>query len=254
VLAFGLAAFALVPAVIQLILAAVLPIDEFEFMQPQDYYGFIQVILMLFVAAVSADLVGNDRRSHTLPLYFSRPIRRHDYALVKVAALTTSLLALTVLPQTLLFVGNWLGASDGSEWIEEHLGEVLPILASGLLVSLLLASIATLVATFASRRSFAIISVLGTLLIPFTVVQILGAILEPEVGRWVVPWSPLHVMRGATLAVFDAIPPITSIVDEGSPDGQVALADFPRMVWPLVLLLYSGLTTLVTLGRYRGSV
>ena len=253
VLAFGLVFFAMVPAIVQMVLAAVLPFGELEFIQPHEYYGFVQVVLMLFVAAVASDLVGNDRRSHILPLYFSRPIRRHDYALVKVAALTTALLALTVAPQTLLFVGNWLGATDGSEWLSDNAGDILPILVSGFLVSLLLASIGTLIATFATRRSFAIISVLTVLLLSFTVVQIVVSIVDEDVARWAILLSPIHVMRGATLYVFDAVPLLTPELDRGSPDGQIAVANIGA-TWLGVLLSYVVLTIGLTLGRYRGSV
>ena len=253
VLAFGLVFFAMVPAIVQMVLAAVLPFGELEFIQPHEYYGFVQVVLMLFVAAVASDLVGNDRRSHILPLYFSRPIRRHDYALVKVAALTTALLALTVAPQTLLFVGNWLGATDGSEWLADNAGDILPILVSGFLVSLLLASIGTLIATFATRRSFAIISVLTVLLLSFTVVQIVVSIVDEDVARWAILLSPIHVMRGATLYVFDAVPLVTPELDRGSPDGQIAVANVGA-TWLGVLLSYVVLTIGLTLGRYRGSV
>jgi ABC-2 type transport system permease protein len=252
-LAFGLVFFAMVPAIIQLVLAAVLPIGEIEFIQPHEYYGFVQVVLVLFVAAVASDLVGNDRRSHILPLYFSRPIRRHDYAVVKVAALTTALLALTVVPQTLLFVGNWLGAPDGSDWLADNADDILPILASGFLASLLLGSIGTLIATFATRRSFAIISVLTVLLLSFTVVQIVVSIVDEDVARWAIVFSPIHVMRGATLYLFDAFPDLSGNSDEGSPDYHAAVANLGA-AWLGVLLSYVVLTTGVTLGRYRGSV
>jgi ABC-2 type transport system permease protein len=253
VLAFGLVFFAMVPAIVQLVLAAVLPFGELEFIQPHEYYGFVQVVLMLFVAAVASDLVGNDRRSHILPLYFSRPIRRHDYALVKIAALTTALLALTVVPQTLLFVGNWLGATDGSQWLKENAGDILPILASGFLVSLLLGSIGTLIATFATRRSFAIISVLTVLLLSFTVIQIVVSIVDENMTRWAITLSPIHVMRGATLYLFDAFPELTRSSDEGSPDYHVARANL-GVTWIGVLLSYVVLSTSLTLSRYRGSV
>ncbi len=70
VLAFGLVVLAFIPAVVQVVLAAVVPIDEFDFVRPHEYYGFIQVVIILFVAGLSSDLVGNDRRQGTLALYF----------------------------------------------------------------------------------------------------------------------------------------------------------------------------------------
>jgi ABC-2 type transport system permease protein len=253
VLAFGLTFFAFVPALVQMVIAAVLPI-EFEFVRPESYYGFVQIVIVLFVASVAADLVGNDRRSRTLPLYFSRPIRRHDYALVKVAALTTALLVLTLLPQTVLFIGNWLGAEDGAQFLRDNIDDVPPIIASALIVSLVLASLGTLIATFASRRSFAIVSVLGALLISFTGVQILVSILDADAARWALLFSPIHVLRGVTLELFGAMPPLTAISDEGSLDGQVAVAQFPAAIWLAISFAYTVLATAFTLTRYRGSV
>ena len=131
VLAISLLALALVPALIQLLLAAVVPVEDFEFVQPHEYYGFIQVIIVLFVAALASDLVGNDRRSGTLALYFSRPILRDDYALAKIVALSSSLLAITVLPQLVMFTGNWLGAADSFGWLKDNAGDLPPIVISG---------------------------------------------------------------------------------------------------------------------------
>jgi hypothetical protein len=50
--------------------------EDFEFVRPEEYYGFVQVIIILFVAAMASELVGNDRRNNVLPLYFSRPLER----------------------------------------------------------------------------------------------------------------------------------------------------------------------------------
>ena len=252
-LALGLVLFAFVPAIVQLILAAVVPIEEFEFVRPHEYYGFIQIIIMLFVAALASDLVGNDRRSGTLALYFSRPIQRDDYAAAKLAALATGLLAITVLPQAVMFAGNWLGAADGVEWARDNVGDVLPILASGALICMLFASIGITVATFAERRAFAIVSILTILVLPFLVVSIVIEAIESDAARYAVFFSPAHLMRGFTLFLFDAVPPLPSGQPEGS-DEQIAFADLPGVVYVLAALAYTTLATAITLRRYRGAV
>jgi ABC-2 type transport system permease protein len=253
VLAFGLLALAFVPAVVQLILAAVLPTDEFEFVQPHEYYGFIQIIIILFVAALASDLVGNDRRSRTLALYFSRPIERNDYAIAKLAALSSSLLAITVLPQAVMFAGNWLGATDGGAWGRDHAGDALPIVLSGVLVCLLFASVGLLIATFAERRRFATVSILAIFLITFATVSIIVEVVDADAARYAVFLSPVHVMRGFTLVLFDAVPPLPFGQPEGV-DEQIAFVDLPGAVYIAAALAYVAVCTFFILRRYRGTV
>src|ERR1039457_1496099 len=44
------------------------------------------LVMIIFIAAQAPELVSRDLRSHVLPLYFSRPLRRLDYPLAKLAA------------------------------------------------------------------------------------------------------------------------------------------------------------------------
>ena len=76
----GLAIIALVPALVQLAIAAIAPAD-FEFIEPQDYFGFVRSFLALFCAVAAPEIIGRDQRNRTLSLYFSR---------VAIAAATTS--------------------------------------------------------------------------------------------------------------------------------------------------------------------
>ena len=252
-LALGLVLLAFVPAIVQLIFAAVVPIEEFEFVRPHEYYGFIQIIIMLFVAALASDLVGNDRRNGTLALYFSRPIERDDYAAAKIAALATSLLAITVLPQAVMFAGNWLGAADGVGWARDNAADVLPILGSGLLICAMFGSIGIVVATFAERRAFAIISILAILVLPFTVVSIVIEVIESDAARYAIFLSPAHLLRGFTLFLFDAVPPLPFGSPEGS-DEQIAFVDLPGVLYVLAAIAYTTLATAMTVRRYRGAV
>lgn len=249
-LAFGLVALAFFPAVVQLILAAVVPVGEFEFVAPHEYYGFIQVIIVLFVAALASELVGNDRRSHTLALYFSRPIQPSDYALAKLGAMATSLLAITALPQAVLFVGNYLGSADGMQWLRDHFGDLPPTLASAALLCILFAGVGVLLATYAERRSFALVAILATFLITMVVVQIVVSVVDSEGARYAVLASPIHVMRGFTLSMFDAVPALAS--REGDLDRQIAFANLPGAIYVAVALGYTTISAAITIRRYRG--
>ena len=74
-------------------------------------YSF-QLVLVLYLAAVTPELISRDIRNRTLPLYFSRPLRRTDYPIAKVSALITAMLVLTAVPELLLYVGT-IGSLHG---------------------------------------------------------------------------------------------------------------------------------------------
>ena len=253
-LAIGLAVLAFTPALLQIALGALLPAGDFEFWQPHDYYSVIQIILVLFVAAIGSDLVGNDRRSHTLALYFARPIGRDDYALAKIAALATSLLGLTVLPQLVMFGGNALGAANGLDWMRDNAGDVPRSAASGLVLCAAFAGLGVLAASYAERRAFALIGVIAIFLITLTVVTIVVASIDNEGLRWLLFASPLHVVTGSTLWIFDAIPPLADASRTGDADEQIAWADLPGYVWTLAALAYGALASALVVRRYRASV
>ena len=254
VLAFGLVVFAFTPAVVTLIVGAVVPAEDFEIFAPRDYYGLIQFILVIFVAAIASDLVGNDRRSRTLALYFSRPIERDDYALAKIAALSSSLLALTVLPQLVMFAGNAVGAANGLDWMRDNADDIPRFVASGLILCVTFGAVGILVASYAERRAFALISVVAIFFISLTVVSIIISEIDSDPVRWSLFLSPLHVVEGSTAYIFDAIPDVTDFSRNRDPADQIAWADFPGYIWPLVSLAWAALASAIVVRRFRGSV
>ena len=80
-----LAVFAFIPAFIQVGLGAITSgLDaDIEIFEHEDYFGYVQIVLVLFCAAVAPELVGRDQRNRTLSLYFSRALSRIDYALAQ---------------------------------------------------------------------------------------------------------------------------------------------------------------------------
>src|SRR5207237_181019 len=55
-----------------------------------QYPDTVGVPVLLFLAVVAPELVCRDLRAHVLPLYFSRPIARPDYALAKLVAMVSA--------------------------------------------------------------------------------------------------------------------------------------------------------------------
>lgn len=254
VIAFTLVLLALVPALIQVALGALLPVGEFELVRPEEYYGFIQVILVLFVAAMASELVGNDRKNNTLPLYFSRPIERSDYVLAKVAALTLGLQALTLVPQLLTFLGNWLGASDATKWFGDNVSDLPAIAVSALLVSAEFAAIAILIATFASKRALALVSILGALLLSLIATGILADLLPRGAAAAVMLVCPVYVTRATTLVLFGAMPAARPMELAEGPGDQIAAVDLPAVAWVAACLIHIAVAVWLAIRRYRDTI
>lgn len=145
---------------------------------PVAYWRFPQTVslfVILFCAVVGPELVSRDLRGGVLPLYFSRPLTRSDYALAKVGALVTAVFGLLAGPQTLMFVGGAFSVSGASAVWHEFLD-----FASGLAVSavwaLMFGSLALLVSSLAGRRAVAAAMTVALFLITTPVYGVLMAL------------------------------------------------------------------------------
>jgi ABC-2 type transport system permease protein len=140
------------PAVLNAIAAArgggrVIPYDSYVF----RLRGLIMVI---FVAAQAPELVSRDLRSHVLPLYLCRPLRRLDYPLAKYAAFTAACLAMIEIPLLLLYLGTIVNASGGAAiWTQTR--ALIPGLLIGALWALVFAAIGLAIASLTGRRAYA---------------------------------------------------------------------------------------------------
>ncbi len=126
--------------------------------------GQISVLVVLFCAVVAPELVSKDLRAGVLPLYFSRPVSRWDYALAKLAALISSIFLLLAGPELLMFLGAAFSADGvGGVWSETvEYGKGLGVIA---VIAVTFGSIALLVASLAGRRAVAAALIVAVFLI-----------------------------------------------------------------------------------------
>jgi ABC-2 type transport system permease protein len=141
---------------------------------PYDTYdNDLRVIVMIiFVAAQAPELVSRDLRSHVLPLYFCRPLRRLDYPLAKLAAFITACLFMIEIPVLLLYLGTIAQAHGGSA-IWHQTKALVPGLGVGLMWAVLLAAIGLALSSLSGRRAYAT----GAIAIFFFLTWILAGIL-----------------------------------------------------------------------------
>ena len=109
------------------------------------------VVLIIFIAAQAPELVSRDLRSHVLPLYFSRPLRRGDYPLAKYIALTLACLLLVEVPLLLLYVGT-IAAAKGARDVWSQTRALIPGLGVGLMWAMLIAAVGLVLASLTGRR------------------------------------------------------------------------------------------------------
>jgi ABC-2 type transport system permease protein len=155
---------------------------------PYDTYVFqLRVVLMIiFVAAQAPELVSRDLRSHVLPLYFCRPLRRMDYPLAKLAAFITACLIIIEIPLLLLYLGT-VAQSHTPHAIWSQTRALIPGLLVGLMWAVLLAAIGLVLASLSGRRAYAT----GAIAIYFFLTWILAGILIAVTQR--------NVARSATI-------------------------------------------------------
>ena len=139
------------------------------------------VAVLIFVALQAPVLVSSDLRSHTLPLYFARPIHRIDYPVAKLVAFVLACLALIEVPVILLYLGI-VSQQHGPSQVWAQTRAVGPGLLYGAAWAVLLASISLLLASTTGKRVFAICATGIPLFFTFILASVLGHVGEQAFG------------------------------------------------------------------------
>jgi len=126
------------------------------------------LVVIIFIAAQAPELVSRDLRSHVMPLYFSRPLRRDDYPLAKYIALTLALLVLIEVPLLILYVGT-IASAPNPHFVWSETKALIPGLGVGLLWAVLMAAIGLVLASLTGRRAYATGIVAISCVLTFTV-------------------------------------------------------------------------------------
>ena len=236
---WGLAVIALLPAVVILAVAALAP-EEFEVAKPEDYFGFVSIVLALICAVTAPDLIGRDQRHHTLSLYFSRALNRIDYASAKLGALIISLFLVLCIPQVFLQLGNAVATDDLTGYLEGNLDVIPPVIASSAVVGVFMASMTLAISIFTSRRAFAT----GAVIAAFVILTVIGGILvqtlEGEARQYSLLISPLPILEGTVYWVFSV---------ESPADSDVARAGLAGGYYLLAALAYTAVCLVILYRR-----
>jgi ABC-2 type transport system permease protein len=161
------------------------------------------VVLIIFISAQAPELVSRDLRSHVLPLYFSRPLRRGDYPLAKYIALTLACLLLIEVPLLILYVGTIASAKSGHDvWSETR--ALIPGLGVGLMWAVLIAAFGLVLASLTGRRAYATgivaISCFLTWTLSLVLIQAEGGMTATSTGARIAGlFSPFTILDGVRI-------------------------------------------------------
>ncbi|MEX1173387.1 MAG: hypothetical protein WEG56_12345 [Chloroflexota bacterium] len=213
VIPFVLLGFALLPAVLAVGIAALAAqagvggaLDEASPISHATYHGLTSTLIMLFCAAQAPELFGKDQRYGVLPLYFSRVLTRPDYALARVGGLFAAVLAISLLPHLVLFLGGILVAPDPMTGLGKEAPDVPRFLAVSVLGSALLAGVAAVIAAWTPRRAYATAAVIAVFIIPPIIVALVAQLSIGDLARTLVLLSPGDIVDGFNAAVYGTLP------------------------------------------------
>jgi len=166
---------------------------------PYTYLQYIDgmgIPIVLFLAVVTPELVSRDLRARVLPLYFSRPLRRSDYALAKLAATISALWLLLTGPLVLLLLGGLFGQTDGSSGAWREFTDFLGGLGYASITAVVLGAFALPLASLSSRRAVAAVVVVVAFVATTPVIGVLDAI-GGTAGHQLGPLvNPITVLNG----------------------------------------------------------
>ncbi len=165
-------------------------------------YSYLQFVdgmgipIVLFLAVVTPELVSRDLRARVLPLYFSRPLRRSDYALAKLAATVSALWLLLAGPLLLLLLGGLFGQTGGGSGAWREFTDFLGGLGYASITAVVLGAFAVPLASLSSRRAVAAVVIVVAFVATTPVIGVLDAI-GGQAGQQLGPLvNPVTVLNG----------------------------------------------------------
>lgn len=178
----------------------------------EGLYPAISVFPVLFVAAQAPELLGRDQRYRVLTLYFARALRRPDYALGKLVALSLGVSAIVLVPHLVMGIGSILLTAETSDAVGDELGALPAILGSSVVIAVVASALALAISSFTSRRAYATAAIFGAFIVPMIVAAIVIGLDLGAPSQWVVLLDVLSLLDGANAWFFEVEPTTAAAV------------------------------------------
>lgn len=241
IIPWALFAFICFPATITVAVAG-LSGGQMKLLDYHDYFPFVAMMLALFCAAQAPELVSTDQHSRVLPLYFSRALRKYDYAAAKLLAMWTAVFILVLTPLLIILMGRLgLPADFGAAFRAER-GNLLPLLLTPVFAALVMGTLSVALASLVSRRGIASAMVLGAFLLTAPLAAILVELAEDS------RWGGYGLLINPVLAAAGAI---VTIFGEKPEDGLMEKANLPPEAYVLTVAVFAIVFGAILFNRYR---
>ncbi|MET0236174.1 MAG: hypothetical protein ABW224_16130 [Kibdelosporangium sp.] len=234
----GMFAMACIASLILVVISSQLPAPVLS------YVGIVSTFsygITAFGAIVAPEMVSRDLRNSLLPLYFSRPPHRTDYALAKFGALITAIFVMFAGPLLIMFVGMAFSAPGIGE-VFEQLGKLAPGVGAALIHSIVVAAIALPLASLTGRRVFATGLIIGVFLLTAPIAGALQSF-EGENGSSLAGLiNPVSLLNGVDSWLFSSGDEVADEMVQIGSHGPV---------YGLAALLITALGTALLMWRYK---
>ena len=216
--------------------------NRIEIVNYRDYVG-VSSALLLFVAIIAPDVMCPDRRQRVLPLMFARPLTGLDYVVAKFGAIASIMVAFSLLPQMVLFLGNMLVSDSALDYLTGHLDVLWKVPAAVLVLAVYYAIVGVAVSSLTDRRIVAGACIIGI----FLVTSIAAGILVGDNYRRL-GGSPAAVINVLALPLYLRDVIFLGMVGPRSPLNEVANGGLLALGVYLVVLAAG---SAILLWRYR---
>lgn len=228
---------ALILAVITVIMAGQGLLTE-PLLPYSRYATVTQAALAIFVAAQAPQAVSLDLRFQALPLYFSRPMTRADYALTKYAALTVGVLILLGVPLLIMYVGALLAELP----FAAQTADLLLALVGAAVFAAVLSGLGLVIASRTARRGFAVAGIITVLALSYAIVTTLQGMIGFGQGNeaaagWIGLFSPMTLIDGLQVWAFGAESSVPVGPQDDATGVAFALVTFALIAGCLALLI-----------------
>lgn len=239
IIPWGLFAMMNLPAIVQVAVTGISG-GEGVLVSYHDYMQPVALLLALFCASQAPELVSRDQHSRVLPLYFSRALRKHDYAVAKLLAMWTAVFILVLTPLVIILTGRLGVPADFGAAFRAESKSFLPILLTPVVFALAIGTPSIALASLMARRGIASALVLGLFMLTLPVSAILLQAVEGRWGDYGVLINPVFAAGGAVLALYDK-----------RSDGLLREANLPPEAYGIAVAVLGILFSLILINRYR---
>lgn len=208
---------------------------------PSNYFGYpywTQLLVTIFVATQAPVLFARDLRYRTIILYFARPVSRTRFVLTRLAALTTAIFVVIIAPMLVWFACA-LSTGVDSGLHARRFGAALVGVA---ILSLILAALAGLVSTLATKSGLALAAIIVVLMVPSAMITLALAITtelgRPGIGQAIASAHPFSAVAMLVSGVFGDPPAMPALPQpEGWLIGVAVLVCLAWVVLPTLALV-----------------